>query len=285
MGILKVGAETRNMEAKNTIGAYLRIIRDSHRVIRGWWWVLPLAWFAGPSRYWPRYGIRALKDHQILLKLNNGVKFVCLLEEVYTIIEVYCRMEYQTCLQNADYIVDIGSNIGVSVVWLGQKYPNAAIWAIEPTYLTMKRLITNIRINGMSDRVDIMSMAVGGRDGFAKVNLGLTSARTSASRDYSHGLSVSTISLASIVERVGGAVDLIKIDCEGAEYEFFNEAPDDVFSNIGLIVGEAHSVGSAQHDHLVRRFRNLGFGVSEYNLNGQYESFQAINNRLNTNIA
>ena len=284
MDVLKVAAEMRNMEIRNTIAVYVKAIRDSHRVIKGWWWVLPLAWFVGPSRYWPKNGIRRLRDYQILVTLNTGAQFVCLLSEVYTIIEVYCRKEYETCLEKADHIVDIGSNIGVSVVWFGHKYPTAAIWAIEPTYLTMKRLITNLHINGMSGRVDVMSVAVGGKDGFAKLKLGLTSAVASASRDDSPGLSVSTISLASIIERVGGTVDLVKIDCEGAEYEFFQEAPDDVISEIGLVVGEAHSVGSPQHEQLMLRFRNLGFHVSEYNRNGQYETFQAVNNRLHENL-
>lgn len=264
----------------NLIRSYISFGRASRRVIVGWWWVLPLAWLAGPSRCWPRNGIRLLKQRPVQVKLQGGNRFLCYLDEVFTIIEVIVFEEYGSVQKSLATIVDIGANIGVSSVWLAQKYPEATIWSFEPAPSTFSRLQVNVALNGIESRVHLIAAAAAGTNGHGTFAIGPTSSTSSLSNSESTGICVNLISLPAILEMVGGQVDLMKIDCEGGEYDFFACASQDALKAIRHIVGEAHDVGSERHGIMISKLRDAGFTVSEFKVRGQLETFEAHQTEL-----
>jgi hypothetical protein len=56
-------------------------------------------------------------------------------------------------------------------------------------------------------------------------------------------------------------VNLLKLDCEGSEWQIFESLKDDFISNIDKIVMEYHLNTDKRVDSLVQRLRSLGFEV------------------------
>lgn len=245
-------------------------------MMKGWWWILPLAWVGAPSRVWPINGIPKLKKMELLVQFKDGTRFVCYLEEVSTVIDIYMRDEYKVPIRSADNIVDIGSNVGVTVTWLSQKFPHSQIWAIEPSYKTSLRLAANIHLNGIAEHVTVLNVAVGADDGLGYLIEGNASITNSISVSNNSGSPVRVISLQSLLDVVGSRIHLMKIDCEGSEYDFFCSASNEMLRQIDYIVAEAHSVGSEAHIKLIERLAQIGFRVDEQRKEGALGTFTAI---------
>ena len=80
-------------------------------------------------------------------------------------------------------------------------------------------------------------------------------ARTVANSDGS----VPQVSLATAVERLGGTVDLLKLDCEGAEWEMFD--PAEPWQHIRNIRMEYHLFHGETVQDVERNLNGLGFEV------------------------
>jgi hypothetical protein len=63
------------------------------------------------------------------------------------------------------------------------------------------------------------------------------------------------------------SVDLLKVDCEGGEYDILPDAPDDVLRRVRNIVFEYHTVDGYQSklDRLMHRLTAAGYRTSEHN--------------------
>jgi hypothetical protein len=56
-------------------------------------------------------------------------------------------------------------------------------------------------------------------------------------------------------------LDLLKLDCEGAEYEILSGASPEVFKKIERIIMEYHDIDGHHHDQLVSLLERQGFRV------------------------
>jgi FkbM family methyltransferase len=155
-------------------------------------------------------------------------------------------------------IVDLGANVGYSVVHFAHLYPNARILAFEP-HPTHARLIQkNARLNGLDGRLEILPVAVG----VAESETLLSDDGVTSHLGAAVGIPVVVVDFFETV-RTRGKIDLLKIDIEGAEYEIFM---DRRFADIDvdLIVFEWHATGThpeARHD-IFARLRGLGWQVT-----------------------
>ena len=146
-------------------------------------------------------------------------------------------------------ILDIGSNIGTSVLFFHERFPSARIYAFEPHPETFRVLQANV---GSIPSVEIFNCA-----------LGATNARISAACDRidfsgfvakpgskSPRGAETTIDCemrhaGEVMKNLGVAeVDLIKIDCEGAEYDVLTALPEEMLRQCKWIVGEMHDVSA-----------------------------------------
>lgn len=141
-------------------------------------------------------------------------------------------------LKPGDAVVDIGAHVGVVSVYLAKKY-GVRVHAFEPVKENYDRLLHNVAANGVESLVTSYNMAVTG-DG-REVHL------PAGSKTNSGGLSIyqsqngtvaQSMTLAQILEIVG-PVALLKIDCEGAEYEIL-EGHLHHLDGVKRLVGEVH---------------------------------------------
>lgn len=157
-------------------------------------------------------------------------------------------------------ILDIGSNIGASILYFHQRFPSASIFGFEPHPGTFRVLQHNVADLPL---VSVNNYGLAGAD--AKVAVRHDPIDFSAVSTKSEMMSrLASASLVNCeVKHAGQALrdlgiakaDLIKVDCEGAEYDVLSALPGEILSGCKWIVGEIHdSSGFKLLELLASRF-------------------------------
>lgn len=204
------------------------------------------------------------------IRLTDGLRF-----RVRTRMEAWLLKE--TCL-DGDYerdapledgwtIVDVGAANGDFAVHAAARCPHGVVHAFEPLPEAFARLEEHVRLNGVGN-VRAEALAIAAHDGHLALYTvtGLSGQhRTAGDGSAATGpaVAVRSTTLARAFERHGIAqCDLLKLDCEGAEFEILLGLPDDVLARIARIVLEYHDhVTAHTHDELAARLTERGFRV------------------------
>lgn len=200
----------------------------------------------GLSRYkaWKLKHLPYNSPHTFDLKgttihFNNGPELLHSLKEIF-IDEVY-RIPFRN---NAPYIIDCGSNIGLAILYLTRQYPDARIIAFEPDSANFSFLQKNIAANNLVN-VELHKEAVWKED----TTLQFASEGTLGSRINQDGAGQDTISvkatrLKNLLDR---PVDFLKMDIEGAEYEVLKDCADSLRHVDNLFI-EFHGYFNKMHE-------------------------------------
>lgn len=134
-------------------------------------------------------------------------------------------------------VVDIGAHVGMVSITLAKRY-GCGVFAFEPNPDNYKRLVANVEKNGVSGLVRCYNMAVTG-DG-RKAVIGVDTDNSGGNSIYGkNGVDVDSITAADILQICGGGqIDLLKIDCEGAEFEILKDP--DLLKCVAALRGEFH---------------------------------------------
>lgn len=165
-------------------------------------------------------------------------------------------------------ILDIGANVGFFSMAARSFFPNALIHAYEPNQRIMRALANQ----ASAARFQYFPEAVGSRAETVEIIEGGDSnlART----EVSHQGSTIQISLKEAIDRIGGFVDVAKIDCEGAEWDLF-QAPD-CWKNISQIRMEYHLWGKRRFTEVVENMDRLGFEITRHDSSGEFGLLWAV---------
>ena len=142
-------------------------------------------------------------------------------------------------------ILDIGSNIGASILYFREKFPDAKIFGFEPHPDTFRILEKNVAhfsgVRVFNYGLGATQQRIAARAD--NVNFGAFNTRGDF-KDRGHpsaSVECDVRRLDDVLRELGIAqVDLIKIDCEGAEAEVFSTLSDEVLNRCEWIVGEFH---------------------------------------------
>jgi FkbM family methyltransferase len=126
---------------------------------------------------------------------------------------------FRALLQGGDTALDVGANVGTTTLALASATgPSGKVVSIEPSPSAAEALGTTVRINGLTDRVDIHQIAATDHEGPWRLYCGETSPLSSGWRfsQATDHLEVIGRPL-DIVVPSGMTIALAKIDVEGAE--------------------------------------------------------------------
>lgn len=156
--------------------------------------------------------------------------------------EIFAGQDYFfSTTKEQPFIVDCGSNIGVSILYFKSLFPQARIIGFEPFPAAFEVLKKNIAANQLSN-VTVYNAALGDVDGSINFNPNSqTHIVTSVLKkcdDESKNITVPLIKLSDYINEV---VDCLKVDVEGAESFIFKDLDDNKkFQFINKIIMEYH---------------------------------------------
>jgi FkbM family methyltransferase len=149
-------------------------------------------------------------------------------------------------------IIDVGANVGFFSLAAREFYPNAIIHAYEPN----PRILPLLRANTSELEIQIHPEAVGDRDCHVLMidNGPSDQART---RISDSDQAIRQVTIETLIERIGGIVDLLKLDCEGAEWEILK--PNPCWRDVRNIRMEYHLYERGSVPELRAVIEGLGF--------------------------
>jgi FkbM family methyltransferase len=152
------------------------------------------------------------------------------------------------------YILDIGANCGIATIILAKQNPNSIIYSFEPDSKVFNILKTNVELNNLKN-VKLFNKAVTKKEDSKKMLMlhpectggNTTCASIKSLENYYNAkiqcIEVECISLDEIIETNNiSTINLLKIDCEGAEYEILYNSNYFKSGIVENMVGEFHNL-------------------------------------------
>lgn len=131
-------------------------------------------------------------------------------------------------IRDGDVAIDVGSNIGLFTIFSSIKRNASMVYAFEPIKTIIELLDSNIRLNGISDKVKIINKGLGDTEGTFEMSISNENIASSSmvfDRDGNNNESVLITTLDSFIESESiQQINFIKVDIEGAERLFLEGA-------------------------------------------------------------
>ena len=173
---------------------------------------------------------------------------------IYELLEVYRDQCYRH-IKASGTVVDVGAFIGDTAVYFASQGAKRVV-AFEPARQLYQYAIDNVKLNHLDNTVEVHNCAIGTRKGEAKFFYnpnwpGLSS--LDEGRFEAQIQNVVVVSLADVIRDVGN-VELLKLDCEGAEYQLLPHLHETgVISRVQNVILEVHGskqpiLGILKHD-------------------------------------
>lgn len=149
--------------------------------------------------------------------------------------------------------IDIGANCGVATIILAKQNPLSTIYSFEPDPRVYEVLKSNVTANELNN-VKLFNFAVSKKNNILELfyhphySGGNTTYSDSKSfNNYfnlnAESINIKTISLDEIISNNSiDSIELLKIDCEGAEYDIIYDSQEFKNNKIKNIVGEFHNL-------------------------------------------
>jgi FkbM family methyltransferase len=194
-----------------------------------------------------------------LVELRGGLKIHLSGDryDIVTVFLIFVREDYGR-IQPGSSVVDIGANVGVFSLYSAYRRARR-VYAYEPNSQSYACLLRNIADNHLEDVIVPRQFAVTGtEDEAVKFPIQSSAFNAIITGETTQAFEwVKTTTLARILrEHALKQIDLLKMDCEGAEYAIVFQSPYEVWSCISDVRLEYHQ---AQIESLTAFLADRGF--------------------------
>lgn len=201
-----------------------------------------------------------LKNHEegFVLSFAGNAIYVESVEEFFIINEVFVEEEYKFNTSNKVIVLDIGTNIGTAALYFSALKNVEKIYCFEPVETTFNQAKYNFSINEKASKIAVFNnFGLGKNDRnetflFDKKVKGNTGLRGKMSNSYSNNTTTEEVEvkikcastqIQTILEANPNSKFVVKMDCEGAEYEIFENLTPTILSSIDIYMIEWHDKG------------------------------------------
>lgn len=164
--------------------------------------------------------IELIKTETILYKnkevVMHGIKY-----GNGDIIGVYMKEDYRFLNVNDQIVIDIGANIGDSSIYFVLNGAKKVI-ALEPYPYSFKFAEMNVKENKMDDKITLLNVGYG-NDNELNVDPDKVVGAASYLTASNGGVKIKLYSLKTLLKEFGLDKAVLKMDCEGCEYNLLNE--------------------------------------------------------------
>jgi len=229
---------------RTSIITKIKILIKATTVFKNWY-LYPLVYF------------KIIKCGYVIFETFSGLKIklrtrstdLMALTNVWLVNE-YSRSSFR--ISDNDVIIDIGAHIGLFTLYASQYCKNGTIFCFEPVEENYNVLLDNIIQNKLKN-VKPFKSAVTKSESTITIYRNQDEAGHSMFSSTPHALKADSISLKKIIDENSiDQCDLIKMDCEGAEYEIIESLPLEYFKKISKMIIEYHFA-----DSKLKLFNNL----------------------------
>ena len=186
--------------------------------------------------------------------------------DLYLLEELYIQKVYDGDYYGS-FVIDVGGYIGETALFFAQRGARR-VFCVEPTPDNFRLLEQNISQSSFKDKIVIIRAAILDKDGSVEFYMNNQRPSDNHVANYhdfmkSHTRSdlkynVQAMSFQSLLEYTGlEEVDVVKLDCEGSEYDILLGTPDSVLKRVRKYIIEYHN----GPDVLVKRLDELGYKV------------------------
>jgi FkbM family methyltransferase len=210
------------------------------------------------KKYFPDLVLERHKEG-VLARFNGLQIYIESSEEFFIVKEVFLEKDYNL-LSNENFVVfDIGMNIGISSLFFALNKKVTQIYSFEPVVTTYDQAVYNLELNPTySNKIEAFNFGLGGSsrveqvlyNSQAKGNCGIRLESSPAiDKDNAEEIEINIKDISAILPDLmakhSGQKKVLKIDCEGAEYEIVQKLNDaNLLADIDVLLIEWHDKGA-----------------------------------------
>jgi FkbM family methyltransferase len=165
---------------------------------------------------------------------------------------VFFKEEYSDLNVKRETVLDVGANIGDSAIYFAI-CGAIKVYALEPYPFSFSLLERNIKENNFQEIVNVLNAGYG-KDGAVMLDPAEKTYGGSWLSPKERGIEVNIYSMDTILRRICPSCSILKMDCEGCEYNLLNE-DNDVLRNFKRMQIEFHG----KPHEIVSKLKNAGF--------------------------
>jgi FkbM family methyltransferase len=176
---------------------------------------------------------------------------------LYPVLEVFAFSEYAHDWRLGDEpcVVDIGAHVGAFTLWLAERSPRLRAVCFEPDPDAYRYLARNTK--RIAATLHRQAVGASGRTSLLRRPIAGGGVSTLQAIGDGDEVAVEVVSLQDALAPLAD-VSLMKLDCEGCEYELVLDTPAASWVRVQRVVLEYHAVSGREPSELVDRLEGLG---------------------------
>jgi FkbM family methyltransferase len=231
---------------------------------------------------------KKIKTEYVILETKNNIKIKIRTDstDLMQLATVWLAEDYKISefnVENNDVIIDIGAHIGLFALFESQFCKNGKIYCFEPIIENYDILIKNIELNNIKNIIPF-NQAVSKENENTKIYLNSDDSAHSVFSSGKNFVQVKSTTLKSIFDENNiDNCDLLKLDCEGAEYEIIDSIPEEYLLKINKLIIECHLITekSKLYNNLLKKLEKMSFKIKIEKITEDMGMIYALNQKNN----
>lgn len=214
---------------------------------------------------WEEYVFHKMERRERIFQFTtrpNPIRFEVPFPLFYVFREIFMEDFYDVRnllrkLPSKPVVIDIGANAGFFNILLLSKIKEARIFAYEPMASNIRYFSKTIADNPVLKQVKLEQVAVTGQPvDYLELYTADTSDETVVSSVFSDFDKLNNTKIRVPAKSLGGIiaenglqqVDILKLDCEGSEYDIIYNTEKEVFKKVKMMVIEVHEIDAERYN-------------------------------------